>query len=182
MKHTSTRIGLLALGAVMLVGLLALVGCHGDHPDDKAAVYNALYQHDLASVEVSQDRHNGVITLRGIVGSADRKTHAEDLARQAAPGYTITNQLTVDNSGIQSLEQKAQKNVALDNAIEKNFKQSLQSDKRLRREHIQYSATNGTLFLKGSVKSDRDWREADDLAKKVPQVQHVVNDLAVKPS
>lgn len=182
MKHTSTRIGLVALAAVMLVGLLALVGCRNDHPDEKAAVYSALDQHDLASVEVLQDRHKGVITLRGIVGSADRKTKAVALAQQAAPGYTITDQMQVNNAGLQGLEKSAQKNTALDNAIEHNFKQSLDSNRRLSKEHIQYSAANGTLYLKGSVKSDRDRKAADELAKKVPQVQHVVNDLAVKPS
>lgn len=182
MKHTSNRIGLLALAAVMLVGLLALVGCQSDHPDDKAAVYSALDQHDLASVEVSQDRHKGMITLRGIVGSTDRKTRAVALAQQAAPGYAITDQIQVNNSGLQGMEQSAQKNTALDNAIQNKFKQNLDSNRRLSKEAIQYSAANGTLYLKGSVKSDRDRKAADELAKKVPQVQHVVNDLAVKPS
>jgi osmotically-inducible protein OsmY len=32
------------------------------------------------------------------------------------------------------------------------------------------------------VKSERAKREAEELARKVPQVQHVVNHLAVKPS
>jgi osmotically-inducible protein OsmY len=182
MKHTSTKLGLLALGAVLLVGLLALVGCQSDHPDDKAAVYNTLGQHDLASVEVYQDRHKGEITLRGIVGSQDSKAQAVTLAQQAAPGYTIKNQIQVQAAGIQSMEQTAQKNAALDNSIENNFKQSLDSDNQLRKDHIQYSANNGTLYLKGSVKSDRDRRKADELAKKVPQVQHVVNDLAVRPT
>src|SRR5579864_514335 len=83
MKHTSTRIGLLALGAVMLVGLLALVGCQSDHPDVKQAVYSALNQHDMASVEVFQDRRKGEITLRGIVGSSDQKAQADRIAQQA---------------------------------------------------------------------------------------------------
>ena len=72
MKHTSTRLAVLALGAVALVGLLALVGCQG-HPDNKQAVYNALHSHDLRTVEVFQDRRKGEITLRGIVASNDSK-------------------------------------------------------------------------------------------------------------
>jgi len=78
-------------------------GCHASHPDDRAAVYQALNQHDLASVEVSQDRGSGVITLRGIVGSQDSKTRAQQLAQQAAPGYTIQNQLTINSSGLMSM-------------------------------------------------------------------------------
>ncbi len=182
MKHTSTRIGLLALGAVMLVGLLALVGCQSDHPDVKQAVYSALNQHEMASVEVFQDRRKGEITLRGIVGSSDQKAQADTIAQQAAPGYTIKDQIQVQSAGIEGMEKAAQKNAVLDSAIEDQYKASLQSNQRLGKQNIQYSADNGTLYLKGSVKSEREKREAEDLAKKVPQVQHVVNDLAVKPS
>src|SRR5579863_1681320 len=104
MKHTSTRLGWLALGGVLLVGLLALVGCEKQHPDDKQAVYNTLGQHDLSSVEVFQDRRSGEITLRGIVGSEDRKSQAESLAKQAAPDYTIKNQIQVESAGLEGLE------------------------------------------------------------------------------
>ena len=181
MKHTSTRLGLLALAAVALVGLLALVGCQ-NHPDDKQAVYNALDQHDLRSVEVFQDRRNGQMTLRGIVGSNDQKAQALNLAQQAAPGYTIKDQIQVQSAGIEGMVKSAQKDAKLDSAIEDNFKASLESSKRLGKDDIKYSADNGTLYLKGSVKSEREKTEAEELAKKVPQVQHVVNDLAVKPS
>lgn len=75
-------------------------GCHGSHPDDSAAVYNTLHQHDLSSVQVDQDRDKGVITLTGIVGDQARKDHAQQLAQQAAPGYTIQNNLRVDNSAV----------------------------------------------------------------------------------
>jgi len=182
MKHTSTRIGLLALGAVLLVGLLALLGCQKEHPDDKQAVYNTLNQHDLRSVEVFQDRAKGEITLRGIVDGTDKKAQAENLALQAAPGYAIKNQIQVQSAGLEGLEKSAEKTASLDSAIEDKFKASLQSSKRLEKEDIKYSADNGTLYLKGSVKNDREKKEAEDLANKVPQVQHVVNDIVVKPS
>lgn len=90
----------LATAALVATGVL---GCHASHPDDRAAVYQALNQHDLASVEVSQDRGHGVITLRGIVGNQDSKNRAQQLTQQAAPGYTVQNQLTIDKSGLMSL-------------------------------------------------------------------------------
>lgn len=80
-----------------------LTGCQGQHPDDKAAVYTALGQHELASVEVLQDRASGVITLKGIVGSQDNEHRAEQLTEQAAPGYKVQNQLTVNSTGIMSM-------------------------------------------------------------------------------
>jgi osmotically-inducible protein OsmY len=167
-----------AMGAVLLVGVLAFVGCQGEHPDVKQAVYSALSQHDLASVEVFQDRRKGEITLRGIVSSADLKNQAETIARQTAPGYTIKDQIQVQTAGIQGMEQ----NPALDNAIEDRFRATLEENKRLETDGIRYSADNRTLYLNGSVKSERAKKEAESLAKKVPDVQHVVNDLAVKPS
>lgn len=88
--------------AVISAGLF--VGCHGaSHPDDRAAVYKALKQNDLYSVELHQDQNSGVITLTGIVGNSNAKSKAETLAKQAAPGYSISNQLKVDATGIMSM-------------------------------------------------------------------------------
>lgn len=181
MKHKHLRYGFLVAAAALLGGALAITGCQ-NHPDDRQAVYNVLNQHDLTTVEVFQDRRTGEITLRGIVGSPDRKTSAEALAQQAAPGYAIQNQIQVESSGLEGMEKSAEKNAALDSAIEDHFKATLQSNRKLEKRPIQYSADNGTLYLKGSVKTDAEKQEAEELAKKVPQVQHVVNDIAVKPS
>lgn len=82
---------------MILVSTASVVGC-GWHPDDQAAVYKVLDQHNLASVEVSQNRHAGVITLRGVVGSADNRAQAEQLTLQAAPGYTVKNLLQIQSS------------------------------------------------------------------------------------
>jgi len=87
-----------ALSAATLAFTFA--GCHSQHPDDSAAVYQALGQHDLASVQINQDRDKGVITLNGIVGDQTRKDRAQQLAEQAAPGYSIRNNLHVDTTGI----------------------------------------------------------------------------------
>ena len=88
----------------------------------------------------------------------------------------------MQSAGIEGMEKSAQKTASLDSAIEDKFKASLQSSKRLEKEDIKYSADKGTLYLKGSVKTESEKKEAEDLAKKVPQVQHVVNDIAVKSS
>lgn len=190
MNHTSRRLGWLALSAVLLVGLLALAGCQNEHPDNKQAIYNALNAHDLRSIEVFQDRRKGEITLRGIVAAPDQKASAESLTLQAAPGYSIKNQIQVQSAGLEDMQKSAEKNANnanpnnanLDSAIEDQFKASMKNSRRLEKQKIQYSADNGTLYLKGTVNSEKDKREAEELAKKVPQVQHVVNDIAVKPS
>lgn len=169
--------------SIVLASALILGGCHSNsHPDDQAAVYSAFTQNDLRNITVSQDRGSGTITLSGIVGSADRKTAAETLASKAAPGYTITNNIQVQNAGLSDLQKKAQQTAQLDSAIQDHFKQSLESRKDLKKEHITYEAANGTLYLKGSVRSEHQKKEAEDLARKDPQVKEVVNNLKVGPS
>jgi hypothetical protein len=90
----------LLLGA-FAVASFAATGCSFHlHPDDKVAVYQVFDQNGLSSVEVFESRTSGVITLKGEVADAARKARAELLAKQAAPGYTISNQLHVDSFGI----------------------------------------------------------------------------------
>ena len=168
-----------SIASTMLLGTtLVLCGCgHSGHPDDRMAVYNSLDQHDLRSVTVSQDRSAGTITLSGIVGSSTQKQTAVQLAQQAAPGYSIVDRMQVQNAGVQSEIKAAQKDAKLDSAIEKHFSATLAAHKNLRDVH--YSAYNQTLTLKGSVNSYKERQEAEDLAKKVPEVQHVVNEIQI---
>lgn len=88
--------GMAVLAAGLMVG-----GCNSNaHPDDRSAVYDALVKNDLRPVIVEQDRGKGVITLSGIVGSDAQKTKAESVAQQAAPGYTVTNNIEVTKAGL----------------------------------------------------------------------------------
>lgn len=88
--------------------------------------------------------------------------------------------MQVDNSGLQGEEETAQKNAQLDSAIEDHFKATLAAHQTLKNDNIQYSAYNGTLTLKGSVKNYKERQEAEELAKKIPQVLHVVNEIQIK--
>jgi hyperosmotically inducible protein len=174
----SNRQLLLGLAAI-LVGALVATGCNKSHPDEKTAVTNALNTNNLSNVSVSQDRDKGVITLTGNLPSQDQKTQAENLAKQAAPDYTIADELGVTPSG----DESQAKSVAssLDSAIEDNFKAMIKGHKSLDDQSIHASAKNGTLVLKGTVKTARQKKEAEDLAKHVPNVQQVVNEIEVNP-
>lgn len=180
MKDLGLRAAWLFSSIAILGVCLAYSGCgHKSHPDDRMAVYNTLDQHDLRSVTVSQDRDGGTITLSGIVGSDDRRQQAEQLAQQAAPGYSIVNRVQTENAGLEGEEQTAEKNAQLDSAIEDHFEATLAAHQTLKDQKIQYSAFNGTLTLKGSVKSYRERQQAEELAKKIPEVQHVVNEIQI---
>ncbi len=182
MSHFASRPVMLSIFTTLLAATLGIAGCsQGDHPEVKLAVYNALDQHDLRSVTVSEDRRGGVITLSGIVGASDRKQKAEQIAQQAAPGYSIVDRISVDNAGLQRDQKAATQTAQLDSAIEDRFKATLKSNPALKNQRIEYTAYNGTLTLKGSVKSAKERREAEDIAKRVPKVQHVINEIQVSP-
>ncbi|MGB6689464.1 MAG: BON domain-containing protein [Terracidiphilus sp.] len=170
----------LLIGSAALAGMLAVAGCNRQFPDEKTSVTNAMSTNNLSSVTVSQDRQKGVMTLTGNVAFDHQKTQAENLAKQAAPDYTIANEIGVQPPGDQSQAQAVSS--SLDSAIEDNFKATLKAHKNLDNQSISYKAKNGTLLLKGSVKTERQKAEAAKLAKKVPNVQQVVNEIEVKPT
>ena len=184
MLHSGCRFAFLIASTAVLATTLFVSSCsHNGHPDDRMAVYDTLAQQNLRSITVSQDRDAGTITLGGIVGSSDNQQKAGQLAQQAAPGYTIINHIQVQNAGLAGAIKAAQKDVQLDSAIEKHYRTTLATHRDLK--GIRYSAYNQTLTLKGSVRNYSLRKEAEDLANKVPEVQHVVNEIQInggKPS
>jgi len=160
--------------------MLGLAACNQEpkHPDVKYKVDTAMTQNNLGVVKVSQDRDKGVITLTGDVESDDQKAQATNVAAQAAPGYAISNELGVRPIGQES--QAKSVDSSLDDGIENNFKASLKAHKTLDDQHISYDAKNGTLVLKGSVKTPAERDEAQKLAKAVPNVKEVVNEIQVR--
>jgi hyperosmotically inducible protein len=180
MNHLNLHRHLLP-GAAMLLGTLAIAGCHNQpaHPDEKSAVTDSLKTNNLSDVSVSQDRDKGVMTLTGNLASDDQKAQAESLAKQAAPDYTVADEIGVRPVGDQSQAGAVASN--LDSAIEDNYKASIKANKNLDEQSIHFKAKNGTLVLKGSVRTVAQKKEAESLAKQVPNVQQVVNELEVKP-
>lgn len=135
-------------------------------------------QNNLGVVKVSQDREKGVLTLTGDVDSADKKTQAQTVAQQAAPGYAISNELGVRPVGYEGQAKSVDSN--LDSAIQDNYKAAIKAHKNLDDQSISYDAKNGTLVLKGSVKTPAQKSEANTLARNVPNVKEVVNEIVVK--
>jgi hyperosmotically inducible periplasmic protein len=167
--------------AASLVMIFALSACNrtADHPDVKDAVNTAMTRNNLGVVTVSQDRQKGVITLTGDVESDQQKAQAESVAAQAAPGYAISNEIGVRPIGAEA--QTKSVDSSLDSAIQDNFKAELKAHKNLDDQSISYDAKNGTLVLKGSVKTMAQRSEAQKLAQAVPNVKEVVNEIEVKP-
>lgn len=182
MRFQSSRPGssVIVVFAATLLIMFTFAACEREnkHADVKDAVNTAMTRNNLGVVNVSQDRDKGVITLTGDVETADQKSRAGSVAAQAAPGYTIANEI-----GVRPVSQESQAKAVdsnLDDGIESNFKASLKAHKELDNQHISYDAKNGTLVLKGSVKSPAQKTEAQKLAKAVPNVKEVVNEIEVR--
>ena len=180
MKLTNTHRHFLRSSAAILAGALIVAGCNKpSHPDEKSQVNDALKNNNLSAVSVSQDRDKGVMTLKGDVPSEDQKNQAENVAKQPAPDYTVANEIGVRPPGENTAGSVASN---LDSAIEDNYKAMIKAHAVLNDQSIHASAKNGTLVLKGSVKTAKQKKEAEDLAKKVPNVQQVVNEIEVNNS
>lgn len=173
-----SRVVLAAVATFTLCGALVLAGCNqSKHPDEKDAVNNALTANNLGAVNVSQDQDKGVMTLKGDLESEAKKDQAQAVAKQAAPDYTIANEIGVrppDNGQAKAVDS------SLDNGIEDNYKAALKAHQNLDAQSISYKAKNGTLVLSGSVKTRAQKNEAAKLAKTIPNVKEVVNEIEVK--
>jgi hyperosmotically inducible periplasmic protein len=170
--------GKFLVGAMLLGSAIMIAGCGNKaHPDEKASVNQAIKTGNYSDIDVSQDRDKGVMTLKGNVANESEKTRIGDLAKQAAPGYTIANEI-----GVRPPQASNAGSVAsnIDDGIEHDFKAAIKAHENLNDQSISGSSKNGTLVIKGSVKTTAQKNEASNLAKKVPNVQQVVNELEVK--
>jgi osmotically-inducible protein OsmY len=171
------KIIMTALASLLLVWA---IGCSTDKastPDVKAQVTQALDNAGYKDVKVDVNNDKQLVTLSGDLKAQEDKEKAEDVAKKAAGGYVISNEIGVRPEGAESDAKKIDSN--LDSAIEKDFKAAMIAN-QLDKQHISYDAKNGVLTLKGSVDSPALRAEAEKLAAGVPNVQQVVNELDVK--
>jgi hyperosmotically inducible protein len=172
------RLRLLVTGlTVLTVG--GLVGCSGTatkSPDVSDSIRKSIDQAGLKDVSVSQDRDKGVVTLGGQVASDGDKSQAESIAKSIAGAQVVADQIAVIPSGVEK-EAKAV-NSDLDDGIEKNLDAALiqnHLDKR-----VKYDVKNGVVTLTGEVNSESRRAYAETIAKAVPNVGQVVNELQIK--
>lgn len=165
--------------AFIAAALLLAAGCgqqQAKAPDVKDNVKQGLEQAGLRDVSVSQDRDKGVVTLGGTVASDADKSQAESIARAAAAGQVVSNEIAVRPPG----EEKTAKDVQsdTDKAIEKNVDATLTKHKW--NHDVRYSVKQGVVTLKGKVNSQSQRTMVEKVVKATPNVTQVVNELEVK--
>jgi len=146
-------------------------------PDAKPAVEDALKAAGYNNINVDQDRDKAVITLKGDVPTDEDKAKVAQIAQSAANGMVVSNEVGVRPQGNEGQAKKVDK--ATDDAIEDHMKAAIAAHK-WENQHISYDATNGALTLKGDVDTARQRQQINDVAKNIPGVQQVVNELQVK--
>ena len=139
-------------------------------------VRQSLDQSGFKDVSVSDDRNNGVITLSGRVASDDAKNQAESIAKAAAGGQVVADEVAVIPPG--DVKEAKTVNSDLDKGIEKNLDAALVASRL--DTNLKYDVKNRVVVLKGEVDSQAKRTEVANVAAQVPNVAQVVNEVQVK--
>jgi hyperosmotically inducible protein len=169
---------ILSFVALLTLSVGMVAGCASESaksPDVSGTVRTALDQAGLRDVHVAQDRDKGVITLTGDVRSGDAKSQAESVARSAAAGQVVSNEIAVVPPGDSDAKTV---NADLDKAIDNNLDAALIQNKL--NKVVSYTVKNGVVMLKGEVNSEGKRSRAQKIAASIPNVQQVINELDVK--
>lgn len=159
-----------------IVGSLAACTNTTKSPDVTDSIRRSLDQAGLKDVSVSQDRDKGVVTLTGNTNSEADKAQAESIAKSFAGSQVVADEIAVRPRGDEGVAKKVDSD--LDSGIEKNFDAVLVRHKL--DSGVKYSVKNGVVTLTGDVNSQSRRAEVERLAKNVPNVKQVVNELEVK--
>jgi len=125
-------------------------------------------------VDVNGDRQ--LITLSGNVNSDQDKQRAENIARDSAGNFVISNEIGVRPQNAHNNAKTIDTNV--DKAIEHDFKAEMVAN-RLDKQDVKAEAKNGVLTLKGKVKNAAVRDKVGALAAKTPNVRQVVNEIDI---
>lgn len=127
----------------------------------------------VSSADIHVKTQRGVIALRGKVDSEAEQQAAGEIARSIEGAREVNNQLTVVPQG------ERQKIDRLDREIEKDVKDEIRSDARLKRARIHVRADDGIVTLTGKAPSLEKSLRASEAARRVPGVRAVRNELTL---
>jgi hyperosmotically inducible periplasmic protein len=135
----------------------------------------ALYADDrVPGMDIHVDTQNGMVSLRGKVATADQKRAAEEVAKTIDGVTSVRNDLQV----VSAVERKAV------NAEDKDLKSAVQrrikQDTRLKGTDIDVRVDAGVVTLTGDVKDLGARARASEVARSVPGVRSVKNELQEK--
>ena len=124
--------------------------------------------------EISTDAYERVVLLTGTVKFTQNKQRATDLVRSVKGVKRIVNELQVTGDyGISS--------AANDLWIETKLKVLLLGTKDIRSINYRWRSINGTVYVIGAGRSQRELNTVLDVIRKTDRVKKVVNHAWVRP-
>jgi len=130
----------------------------------------ALYADNrVPGTDVNVETQKGTVFLRGKVDSDAAKAAAEEIAKGIDGVKSVKNELQVVAKADKKMVE------AKDEDLTKQVKTRLQSDARLKKVDVRVD--NGVVTLQGKVASIADSARASQLARGVPGVRAVKNDM-----
>ena len=127
----------------------------------------------VSSTNVSVKTVKGVITLHGKVASADEQKAAEEIALTIEGQKKVVNQLTVVPAAQRKMVDRQ------DDQIVTGVKQAITKDASLKKADIDVRAEKGIVTLTGKAPSLATSVRASEVARWVPGVRAVRNELTL---
>ena len=128
----------------------------------------------VKGLKVSVETRHGIVTLRGKVATAAARRAAEEVTKSTKGVKSVVNVLQV-------VPEAHRKSVdAKDDEIEDAVKARIEAEPMLTDARISVRSDNAVVTLKGTVPDARAGSRAVDLAKGVPGVRSVRNELRPK--
>jgi hyperosmotically inducible protein len=124
--------------------------------------------------EIKVETQQGVVTLRGKVASGEERTAAEEITKGISGVKSVRNTLEiVPDAKRKALDTK-------DDEVTKAVRDRLAADAKLKAASIRVRADNGMVTLMGTVPNSQIKDRAVEMARKVPGVRAVRNELQLK--
>jgi hyperosmotically inducible periplasmic protein len=162
--------------AVLAVGLLAGCSSTPRSPAVASSVRKSLDEAGIKDLSVSEDRDKGVVTLGGRVATDAAKTQAAQIAQSVAGNEVVANEvavLPVSDSGPTKTFDKD-----IDKGIDNNLDAALISNGY--KSGISHSVKNGVVTLTGTVDTEAQRSQLQQIAGTVPNTQQVVNEIQTR--
>jgi hyperosmotically inducible protein len=178
----------MCLGLTMGAVVTGVTGCAGDRYnrstgeqiDDESVrlrVNSALHGNaDYKFSGVNVAVFKGTVQLSGFVDTSDQKSRAVDLAKQVTGVKDVADSITVK-------EQNESSNVAStdDKSLTDRVHSALSDNPDYKFADVKVDVLHGTVQLSGFVDTSDQKSRAADIAKQVPGVQDIENNITIKP-
>src|SRR3990170_2907056 len=129
----------------------------------------------VSSLDVSVKTQKGVITLRGKVDNEGARQAAEEIALNIKGQKKVVNRLTVVPKAARKVVDRQ------DDQIVKDVEKGINNDARLKKATIDVRADKGIVTLTGKAPSLETSVRASEVARRVPGVRAVRNEVKLEP-